>query len=122
MPLLSILIFRDINGAILYKGFASKNEIDVNDFMDKIYNEINYEPETPLDNTSKYGELLEHHTRNVDILPNTNKVYFSLYQHEYTKYLCIHNKSPVFFEQSKADEYIMLQPELISSNCELIMI
>jgi hypothetical protein len=133
MRVLSILSFRDPNENIIYRTYLSSNydsdpDLNAEDnyynrFVDSIYSDINYDAQTPLNNNTKYGVLLEQHNkflRNVDIEDvDQLTVYFFLYQPDNTNYLCVHRNSPILFDQNKAIEYANMQTELIPYNCQV---
>ncbi len=152
---ISILIFRDPNDEIQYKAYipreynsetnlqfvntatnrqsggsnvTSTNQEYDNEyyrFMGAIYTDINYSIEDGLNNETKYGKLLEHHTRFIEIdLQNMDysKVYFSLYQNQHTNYLCIHNNSPVYFDMIQADNYASIQSELMRGKADVTFV
>ncbi len=134
---ISILIIRDPNDVIIYKGYLptqyeSERVSDAYDydndyyrFMGAIYTDINYSVEDVLNNQTKYGKLLEHHTRWVEVDPqnmNSSKVYFSLYNNQHTNYLCIHHNSPIYFDIVQADNYANIQTELVRGEADVTLV
>jgi len=134
---ISILTFRDPNGVILYRGYIPQADIssitnnsesndDYSNFLNDIYREIEYNPNTPLNNQTKYGAFLEHHTRFLKDIHLENmddiRAHFFLYQNPRTSYLCIHHNSPIFLEQDKAIRYSQLQTELAYENCYITIL
>ena len=131
---ISILIFCDPNDVIYYRAYvpsqyqserySNTDEYD-NEyyrFMGAIYTDINYNLEDGLNNQTKYGKLLEHHTRWVELdLQNMDfsKVYFSLYENQHTDYLCIHHNSPIHFDIIQADNYASIQSELVRGEADI---
>ena len=131
---ISILIIRDPNDVIIYKGYLSTQyeservsdaydyDSDYYRFMGAIYTDINYSVEDVLNNQTKYGKLLEHHTRWVEVDPQNmdlSQAYFSLYENQNTDYLCMHHNSPIFFNVVQADNYAAVQTELIRGSCDI---
>lgn len=134
---ISILIIRDPNDVIIYKGYLpsqyqSQRESNTEQydneyyrFMGAIYTDINYSVEDGLNNQTKYGKLLEHHTRWIEVDPqNTDlsQTYFSLYENQHTDYLCIHHNSPIYFNVLQADNYASIQTELIRGSCDIRLV
>lgn len=134
---ISILIIRDPNDMIIYKGYVpfqyqSDRESNTEEydneyyrFMGAIYTDINYSLEDGLNNQTRYGTLLEHHTRWIDVDPQNmdlSQAYFSLYENQNTNYLCIHHNSPIYFDQFQADNYANSQTELIRGSCDITLV
>ncbi len=129
--LTAILILRDPNGVIHYKGYTSSEvynsdannfedleNVQYNTFMNKVYQEIGYSVQNH-NNSTFFGNLLECHVRKVKInnYNDTTTLYFSVYENEFTDYLCVHRNSPIFFDPIEASNYSSVQTELVHVNC-----
>lgn len=113
---IAILLFEQTHDATTFYTFVaySPKEYDtstytaknVNSFMDRVYAEIGYNVDTPLNNKTKHGLLLEVHTRFLSIPLHERKspkIYFSTIDHPHCKYKPIHPTNPIFFRESEAD-------------------
>lgn len=132
----SILTFRNSNDEIIFKAFVPRSysepvdpadpDSDFDQFIQNIYQNIEYNPETPLNNSTKYGKFIEHHTRfvrvHLEALKEGDVVYFSLYEHSLTNYLCIHRESPINFDKELAMQYSSLQSDLIHVKCDVTIV
>jgi hypothetical protein len=116
---IAILIFSN-NGDYVYKAYSPQeyycrpdgSEPDSNDeqfgqFMASIYNHISYNHENPIMNQTRYGRLLEIHTRHVDfpVDQRGNSIWFITYIHPYCNYKPIHRQHPIFFDVNLAIDY-----------------
>ncbi len=132
----SILTFRNSNDEIIFKAFVPQSysepvdpadpDSDFDQFIQNIYQNIEYNPASPLNNSTKYGKFIEHHTRfvrvHLDALKDGDLVYFSLYDNSITYYPCIHRQSPINFDEELAMQYSSLQTDLIHVKCDVTIV
>jgi hypothetical protein len=109
----AILIFEK-DGCYSYRAYSPKNEtteldttISNQDFMNNIYKDINYNIDTPLNNITKHGLLLEVHTRysSVPLHERSDTVYFGVYSHLHCKYKPVHTATPILFNVTNSGIY-----------------
>ncbi len=133
MPVI-ILILKNDDGVVFYKAFSPSSytppqddeidyDADFENFKMRMYSYINYN-HNGIDNTTNLGKLLEVHSRHITtpLDQRGNTVWFSTYQHPDTTYFCVHRPSPIHFSQDSAIAYQNMQPALIHTSCEHIIV
>lgn len=124
----AILIF-DNNGILSYRAYSpteynflpegSNHDEEFGQFLAHLYNRIAYDQLNPINNATNYGNLKEIHTRylQIPITERNNICYFSTYIHPHCNYKPVHHESPVFFDQTQANNYANIQTELCHRSC-----
>jgi hypothetical protein len=122
----AILIFEK-DGSYTYAAYSPKSESDITDpvisnqkFIENVYLDIGYNINTPLNNNTRHGLLLEVHTRysNTPLHERGNTVYFGVYSHLHCKYSPVHTTLPITFHAPTIDSY----ESSLSSNTNVSMI
>lgn len=129
-----ILILKNDDGNVSYKSFSPAHysppqddaldyDVDFQTFQERVYDYIGYDNNV-LFNITNFGRLLEVHSRHITtpIEQRGNTIWFSTYQNSHTDYLCIHRPSPIHFSQDNAVAYQNMQPELVHTSCEHIIL
>jgi len=119
----AILIFTN-EGQTVYRTYSPANwevvpetespdfEIQLGQFIARLYHHIAYDAQNPLNNQTHYGRLQEVHTRNV-LMPVSSRgelAYFSTFDHPHCNYRPVHRASPVFFHPMEAANYASAFP------------
>ena len=128
---LAILIF-DYEGTITYRAYSptlcsdtieteyntqhDEEELDTfGQFLAKVYNKILYNLSDPLNNSTRYGRLLEIHTRDVHtpITEDCDMIYFSVYNHPNCNYRPVRRGAPILFHSLSSQNYAETHPEIV---------
>lgn len=88
-------------------------------FLQRIYGQIGYDSDDPINNHTNMGYLKEIHTRFLimPVLSRGNSVFFSTYQHPICHYNPVHNRAPIFFDNQEANKFEEMHPELVHRMC-----
>lgn len=119
---IAILIFKN-KGEVSYRAYSptvydstpDAHDVAFPQFMDRLYAHLGLNAADPLNNQTRFGTLLEIHTRKITVtlLARTQHVYFSTYEHPDCTYNPIHTKSPIYFTEAFANNYASIHTELV---------
>jgi hypothetical protein len=121
---ISICIFDDA-GQIMYRAYSplefdcpnnNSEEYDAlyDDFIHRLYSHIEYDNNNPFSNNTRFGKLLETHTRHIDLplAERQGQLYFSTFDSANCNYKPIHKESPIHFNPEWATTYANMQNQL----------
>jgi hypothetical protein len=103
---LAVLLFETEDGNYKYHAYSPATADD-SLFMDKVYEIVEYNIDTPLNNNTKFGLLLEVHLRKSSILLHERNdcAYVIVREHKHCKYLPVHPTEPIYFTKDSAETY-----------------
>jgi hypothetical protein len=123
IPVVILILEKD--DQIFYRAYSpcyfdtqeiSRSEL-YDQFIHRIYDDVGYNPLTPLISYTHYGDLKEVHTRYIHI-PIENRgetCFFSTYDNPLCRYRPVHRNTPIYFNQNLADDH--RDPNLYSHSC-----